>query len=94
VLGLLTITNVLVYVIASLYKNDLSFKAWFYGLVITLNLFFVVGLFLINAYNSDERFDFSRIGFVIYGSVGLMILWAISWPIVKIIAAKKSDQSV
>lgn len=93
-LALLTITNALVYVIASLYKHDLSFKAWFYGLIITLNLFFVVGLFLVNAYNSDERFDFSRIGFVIYGSVGLMILWAISWPVVKIIAAKNSDQSV
>lgn len=94
VLGLLTIINALVYVIGSLYKHDLSFKAWFYGLIITLNLFIVVGLFLVNVYNSDERFDFSRIGFVIYGSVGLMVLWAISWPIVKKIAAKTADQSV
>lgn len=94
VLGLLTVTNALVYVVASLYKHDPTFKAWFYGLIITLNLFFVVGLFLVNAYNSDERFDFSRIGFVIYGSVGLMVLWAISWPAVKYFDNKNADQSV
>lgn len=94
VLTLLTVTNVTVYAIGSVYKHDLSFKAWFCGLMITLNLFFVVGLFLVNAYNSDERFDFSRIGFVIYGSLGLMVLWAISWPVVKIFANKRSHESV
>ena len=94
VLALLTISNALVYAIGSVYKHDLSFKAWFCGLIITLNLFVVVGLFLVNAYNSDERFDFSRIGFVIYGSVGLMALWAISWPVVKIFANKTSNESV
>ena len=94
VLAVLTVTNAMVYAIGSVYKNDLSFKAWFCGLIITLNLFFVVGLFLVNAYNSDERFDFSRIGFVIYGSVALMVLWAVSWPLVKIFSNKTSNESV
>lgn len=94
VLALLTVTNAMVYAIGSVYKHDLSFKAWFCGLIITLNLFFVVGLFLVNAYNSDERFDFSRIGFVIYGSLGLMVLWAVSWPVVKIFVSKKANESI
>jgi drug/metabolite transporter (DMT)-like permease len=94
VLILLTIANALVYAVGSVYKHDLTFKAWFCGLIITLNLFFVVGLFLVNAYNSDERFDFSRIGFVIYGSLGLMVLWAISWPVVKMVANKRSNELV
>lgn len=94
VLAVLTVTNAMVYAIGSVYKHDTSFKAWFCGLIITLNLFFVVGLFLVNAYNSDERFDFSRIGFVIYGSVALMVLWAVSWPLVKIFANKTSNESV
>ncbi|HEY9049442.1 MAG TPA: hypothetical protein VIN08_26270 [Ohtaekwangia sp.] len=94
VVGFLTIINVLVYVISSMFKKDHTFRAWFYGLIITFNLFFVIGMFLINAYNSDERFDFSRIGFVIYGSVSLIVLWAISWPIVRFFDKRASDQSV
>jgi hypothetical protein len=94
VVAFLTIINVLVYLISSLYKKDHTFRAWFYGLIIAINFFFVVGLFLINAYNSDERFDFSRIGFAIYGSVGLVALWAISWPLVRFFDKKSSNQSV
>ncbi len=91
VLGLVTIVNVLVFIVSAFFKQEQSFKAWFSGLIVTLNLFFIVGLFLINAYNSDERFDFSRIGFVIYGSVGLIVIWAISWPFIKFFTNKKSN---
>ena len=80
VLAFLALVNVLVYIIAKLFKHDESFRAWFHGLIITLNVFFMVALFLINVYNSNERFDYNRIGFVIYGSVGLVVVWAVAWP--------------
>jgi predicted permease len=71
-------------------KED--FRTWLHGLVITLNIFFIIGMSFISLYNSTERFDFSRIGFIIYGSVGLVAAWALSWPVyltVKRLTAKQ-----
>jgi len=78
----ITIVNALVFVIGSVFARDEAFRIWFNGLMITLNVFFIVALFFINALNSLEKFDFSRIGFLIYGSVILISLWALSWPVI------------
>jgi hypothetical protein len=85
-LGLLSLTvvNVMVYLVSRSIPNDLDTRAWFHGLVITLNVFFVVTFSLIGLVNSAERYDFGRIGFTIYGSVILVVGWAISWPLYKI----------
>jgi hypothetical protein len=80
----LTVVNVTVYLVAKAIPNDLDTRAWFHGLVITLNIFFVVAFSLIGLVNSAEHYDYSRIGFTIYGSVTLFVAWAISWPIYKI----------
>lgn len=74
------LVNVLVYLISKLYQREEYFRAWFHGLIITINIFFVIAFSHLGLYNSTERFDYSRIGFIIYGSVGLIVLWAISWP--------------
>jgi hypothetical protein len=41
----------------------------------------VVVLLFLNSSNSNEKFDFSRIGFLIYGSIILVVLWAVAWPL-------------
>ena len=90
-LALGAIVNVLVYIVARLEPGAQAFRAWFYGLVITLNFFLIIALSFVHLFNSSEKFDYPRIGFVIYGSVGLIVVWALSWPVIKIfrgVAAK------
>jgi hypothetical protein len=82
--GFLVFVNVLVYIIGILHKQDEDFRSWFHGLVITFNIFFVFAMSLIHTYNSGEVFDFQSIGFLIYGSIGLVVIWAVSWPLYRI----------
>ena len=78
---LIAVCNVLVYLFSKKLTPREDFRSWVHGQVITLNIFFVIGMSFIGLYNSAERFDFERIGFIIYSSVGLVGLWAASWPI-------------
>lgn len=81
-LAIITIMNLLVFVVNKIYpESAVEFKSWFYGLVVTLNIFFVIGLSFVSLINSGEKFDFPRIGVVIYGSVGLIVVWALAWPV-------------
>jgi len=83
ILALLALCNMLVFVFSKLYsrEGDQDFLTWFYGQIITLNFFFIIALSYASLYNSSEKFDYSRIAWVIYGSVGLMIVWALTWPV-------------
>lgn len=83
VLILGAIVNTLVYVISRLYSKDEGLRTWFHGLVITINFFLIISLSYINLYNSQEKYDFSRLGFVMYGSVGLVIVWVLTLPLIK-----------
>ena len=76
----IVIVHLMVYLIGKMFPTELDFRAWFHGLIITINIFFVIALAHLGLYNSTEYFDYSRIGFIIYGSVALIVLWAISWP--------------
>jgi hypothetical protein len=78
---LIALVNVLVYLFSKSITPDENFRTWLNGLVITLNIFLIIAMSYLNLYNSVEQFDFSRIGFIIYSSVGLVLLWAISWPL-------------
>jgi hypothetical protein len=92
-MAIIALTNVMVYLFSKKLTPREDFRSWIHGLIITLNIFFVIGMSFIGLYNSAERFDFGRIGFIIYSSVGLVALWAISWPIylvVKKIIAKQA----
>lgn len=82
-LAVLAVFNMFVYVFRSLNRSEEgeSFVSWYYGLVICLNLFMVVAVSYVSLFNSGERFQYERIGVVIYGSIVLMLLWAVSWPI-------------
>lgn len=79
--ALLLFINVLVYFTRKLFAAEENFRSWFHGLIITINIFFILGLNFVQVYNSGEKFDFSRIAFIMYASLGLMISWAITWPV-------------
>jgi hypothetical protein len=79
----LTIINVMVYLVGKLYPKQQydNFRAWFHGLIITMNGFFIVAMNLVQVYNGLDKYDYSHIGFIIYGSVLMVVVWAVSWPL-------------
>jgi hypothetical protein len=80
-LGCMAVMNLFAFIINKLYSDAYAdFKSWFYTLIVTLNIFFIIGLNFVSLMNSGEKFDYSRLGIFIYGSVGLIVLWAIAWP--------------
>jgi hypothetical protein len=97
ILFLVAIFNMFVYVFralnrsrpAELREEGEAFVSWFYGLVICLNLFVIVAVSFVSLFNGGERFDYARIGIIIYGSIGLMVAWALSWPVYLIFPKKK-----
>lgn len=82
-LSLMGVFNLLVFVLRKLFavEDPWNIVTWFYGLAILFNLFFVVTLSFTSLINSGERFDFSRIGAIIYGSLLLLTAWTLAWPI-------------
>jgi hypothetical protein len=81
VLAVAAIFNLFVFVVNKLFASQLDFRAWFYGLVISLNIFLIVGVNFVTLYNSSEKFDYQSIGSIIYGSIVLVLVWAVSWPV-------------
>ena len=77
----ITLGNLIVYLFSKKLTPNEDFRTWVHGLVITINIFFIVGMSFIILFNSAERYDFERIRFIIFSSVGLVALWAIGWPI-------------
>jgi hypothetical protein len=77
--SLMAVLNMLVFIVNKLF-SDAHFKIWFYGLIITLNFFFMVAINMIGTFNSGEKFNYGQIDFIIYGSVLLILFWAVSWP--------------
>ncbi len=78
---LIAVSNAMVYVMARVFKTNEELRTWFYGLIIALNIFFIIGMNFISLYNSAEKFDYDRIALIIYGSLALIILWASAWPV-------------
>jgi hypothetical protein len=73
--------NMFVFMIKRIFSLKADFQAWFYGLTIFLNIFLLIGINFLALYNSSEKFDYPRIGVIIYGSLTLIILWTLGWPI-------------
>ena len=80
-MALIAVSNALVFVIAKVFKTNEDLRAWFFGLIITLNIFLIIGMNFISLYNSEEKFDYDSIAVIIYGSLGLIILWTVAWPV-------------
>jgi len=81
-LAVLSVLNALVVTFSKLYRqNNELFVAWFYGLVAFLHLFLIVALQFFNVFNSQENYDYSRLGFIIYTSITLVLIWFFIWPV-------------
>lgn len=80
-LAVLGMVNVLVYVFGKKLVPSEALRTWFTGLIICLNLFFIIAFSFIGLYNSSESFDFSRAGFVLYISLGLIGAWVVGGAI-------------
>ena len=93
-LAAIALFTALVFTMNRLFGNQEDFLTWFYGLIISLHFFFVIVLNFINLINSGESFDYGRIGYVIYGSLGLLIIWAASWPVYSIFRKYLSKEVV
>ncbi|GIV35714.1 MAG: hypothetical protein KatS3mg032_0093 [Cyclobacteriaceae bacterium] len=81
-LGGITVVNVLVYLFSQKISPNEVFRSWLHGQVITLNIFIVISVSFIGLYNSAERFDYTRVGPILYVSVALVLLWALAWPVI------------
>lgn len=86
--------NTLVYVFKTMFEEDENFRAWFHGLVITFNIFFIVALHTLKVYNSSELFNHNAVPFVVAGSLALIILWAAVWPLYYIVQKFLVKQTV
>jgi len=90
----IALINVLVYLFSKKVTPDEHFRIWVNGLVIVLNIFFIISMSFIGVYNSTEKFNFADIGFVIYGSVGLFVAWVAAWPVYSVFRKLSAKQSV
>ena len=88
------IFNMFVFIIKRIFYLKTDFQAWFYGLIISLNIFLLIGINYLTLYNSAEKYDYSRIGGIIYGSLILIILWTLGWPVYALSKKMFSNQSV
>jgi magnesium-transporting ATPase (P-type) len=79
-IGIVATINFFIFLISRFFSST-DFKTWFYGLVVTFNAFLAIAINYIGLYNSLEKFNYERLGVIIYGSVLLMLLWLLSWPI-------------
>ena len=79
-LGIVLI-NVLVYLFKIMFEDGEDLRAWFHGLIITINIFMIIAMQALNVYNSSELFDHSRVSFFLTGSLGLVIIWSALWPL-------------
>lgn len=86
--------NTIVYPISSVFKKDVNFRAWFYGLIATINIFFIISFSFVGLFNSGEMYDYSSINFIIFGSIALFVLWALGWPFYSIFRKIRRNQLV
>ena len=79
---LFAFVNMLVFAVSKLLGHgDQGFTSWFYGLVITFNFFFLSSLVFMHVLNGGERYDYSQMGPLVYGSLILLCAWILSWPV-------------
>lgn len=77
----LVIINALVYLVKSMFLGMESLRAWFHGLIVTINIFFIIAMNALSVYNSSEMFDQGIVIYYVTGSLALIFIWAAIWPL-------------
>jgi len=92
---LIAVVNSLVFIVGRLYGPEKTeFKSWFYGIIISLNLFFIAIMAYLNVVNSGEKYDYIRLGILLNSSIGIIVLWIAGWPLYHFSRRLFSKQSV
>lgn len=98
VLALLGMLNALAFVTRNLFRLQAAVQTWYFGMLTFLHLFLVVALVFFNQTNGLERFDYSRMGFLINGSLALLLVWAAGYPVFRFaqkkMVVKTDDQAI
>lgn len=76
----IVVVNALVYLVKAMFLQHESLRAWFHGLIITINVFFIIAMNALNVYNTSDTFDQSLVIYYVTGSIGLILVWAAIWP--------------
>lgn len=80
----IALLNATVYLVRQVADKESGFTAWFYGMIASVNIFFIAVIGFVHVFNGGERYDYSRMSPAIYGSLILICAWLISWPVIKI----------
>ncbi|MCW5912837.1 MAG: hypothetical protein KIT62_17330 [Cyclobacteriaceae bacterium] len=80
----IAILNATVYLVRQVADKESGFIAWFYGMIVTVNVFVIAVFGFIHVFNGGDRYDYSRMAPAIYGSLVLISVWLISWPVIRI----------
>lgn len=80
-LALYLLINVQPYLVKRIYPQDEDLRSWFHGLMVCVNIFFIISMNILGVYNSLEVFDFGRVAFMVYGSILLIGSWTVAWPL-------------
>ena len=82
VLATMAIINVFVFLVSRFYtKINVAFSSWFYGLIAVVNIFIISAIGYLYVINSGERYDYSNLGTQLTITVGLVVVWILSWPV-------------
>ena len=77
----IVVINALIYLVKTMFPHEGSLRAWFHGLIITINIFFIIAMNALNVYNTTDTFDQSLVIYYVTGSLALILIWAAIWPL-------------
>lgn len=86
--------NALGFLVRKIFQSQGAIQIWYFGLLIFFHLFLIVALTFISLTNSLEKFDYPRMGFLINGSVAILLIWALGFPILQFIQKKMLAKTV
>jgi len=94
VLTVMAFVNAFVFLVSRFYtKINSAFSAWFYGLIAVVNFFIIASIGYIYVINSGEHYDYSNLGTLLTLSLGLVIIWILSWP-VYVLLQKRTPENI
>ena len=77
---LIALFNGLAFTVVRFLKEDWK-KSWFYGLLCCFHIFLSSTFIFIAILNSNERFDYLRLGPALAGSLILLVGWVLTIPL-------------
>ncbi len=75
------IINAMVYLVKTMFPQQEDLRAWFHGLIMTINVFLIIAMNALNVYNSTETFNQHLVIYYVGGSLALILVWAAIWPL-------------